>query len=95
MDGYALRARELAGASKLQPVVLLEDDVQGAGYDRPKPVRSGHARRIMTGAPLPPGTDSVVPVERIVRKGRVVSFSQPIGRGAYVRRQANAAWPTG
>jgi molybdopterin molybdotransferase len=49
-------------------------------------VRSGTAVRIMTGAPLPPGADSVVPIEDAVESDGVVRFPEPIAAGSYVRR---------
>ncbi|MET8943158.1 gephyrin-like molybdotransferase Glp [Streptomyces sp. NPDC004542] len=63
MDGYAVRVADVSGASEEFPAVL---DVVGdiaAGAARPAPVGPGQAARIMTGAPLPPGAETVVPVE--------------------------------
>jgi molybdopterin molybdotransferase len=63
MDGYAVRVADVAGASEEFPAVL---DVVGdvaAGQGDPLHVGPGQAARIMTGAPLPPGAETVVPVE--------------------------------
>ncbi|MBC2869485.1 molybdopterin molybdotransferase MoeA [Streptomyces mexicanus] len=63
MDGYAVRVADVAGASEEFPAVL---DVLGdvaAGAADPLQVGPGQAARIMTGAPLPPGAETVVPVE--------------------------------
>lgn len=63
MDGYAVRVADIAGASEEFPAVL---DVVGdvaAGAADPVRVGPGQAARIMTGAPLPPGAEAVVPVE--------------------------------
>ncbi|RSS05100.1 molybdopterin molybdenumtransferase MoeA [Streptomyces sp. WAC00469] len=63
MDGYAVRVTDVAGASEDFPAVL---DVVGdvaAGTADPVRVGPGQAARIMTGAPLPPGAETVVPVE--------------------------------
>ncbi|PKW09404.1 molybdopterin molybdochelatase [Streptomyces sp. 1222.5] len=63
MDGYAVRVADVAGASQEFPAVL---DVVGdvaAGAADPVRVGPGQAARIMTGAPLPPGAEAVVPVE--------------------------------
>lgn len=64
MDGYAVRAADLRGASSSAPVRLRVTGrtAAGAGVNL-EPVQSGEAVRIMTGAPLPPGADSVVRVE--------------------------------
>jgi molybdopterin molybdotransferase len=63
MDGYALRAADLAGATADQPVSLrvLADIAAGSVPD--VTLTDGTAARIMTGAPLPVGADAVVPVE--------------------------------
>jgi len=63
MDGYAVRAEDVAGASEARPVVLPVLDDVAAGDGRPFAVGRGMAARIMTGAPLPGGADAVVPVE--------------------------------
>ncbi|MEV7739360.1 gephyrin-like molybdotransferase Glp [Streptomyces sp. NPDC088921] len=63
MDGYAVRVADVAGASEEFPAVL---DVVGdvaAGEAELLHVGPGRAARIMTGAPLPPGAETVVPVE--------------------------------
>ncbi|EGX55895.1 molybdopterin biosynthesis protein MoeA [Streptomyces zinciresistens K42] len=63
MDGYAVRVADVAGASEEFPAVLdVVGDVAAGQADLPE-VGPGQAARIMTGAPLPPGAESVVPVE--------------------------------
>ncbi|MFI5620807.1 gephyrin-like molybdotransferase Glp [Streptomyces sp. NPDC051567] len=63
MDGYAVRTADVQGASEEFPAVLtvVGDVVAGSG-ELPA-VGPGQAARIMTGAPLPPGAEAVVPVE--------------------------------
>lgn len=63
MDGYAVRGDDVAGASPSSPVVLLVKGLVRAGDPPADPVAPGEAVRIMTGAPVPPGADSVVRVE--------------------------------
>jgi len=63
MDGYAVRAEDLEQASKKNPVSLAVIGDVPAGAARLPAIRPGSAVRIMTGAPLPPGADAVVPVE--------------------------------
>jgi molybdopterin molybdotransferase len=63
MDGYAVRGGDIAGASPSSPVVLAITDVVRAGQVPGVPVGPGQAARIMTGAPVPSGADSVVRVE--------------------------------
>jgi molybdopterin molybdotransferase len=69
MDGYAVRAQDIATASPKSPVELgvIADVPAGAVPDRP--VEPGTAARIMTGAPVPPGSDAVVPFE-LTSEGR-------------------------
>ena len=64
MDGYALRAADLEGASPDNPVRLAVVMDIPAGASPERPVGPGEAARIMTGAPLPDGADAVVPVEQ-------------------------------
>jgi len=63
MDGYAVRAADLTGASESQTVTLRVLETVAAGQFPSVPVGPGEATRIMTGAPLPEGADSVVRVE--------------------------------
>ncbi|MEW2130602.1 gephyrin-like molybdotransferase Glp [Streptomyces sp. NPDC005435] len=64
MDGYAVRVADVAGASEEYPAVLeVVGDVAAGAADLVR-VGPGQAARIMTGAPLPPGAEAVVPVER-------------------------------
>ncbi|MER6034869.1 MULTISPECIES: gephyrin-like molybdotransferase Glp [unclassified Streptomyces] len=63
MDGYAVRVADIAGASEEFPAVLEVVGDVAAGAGEPVRVGPGQAARIMTGAPLPPGAEAVVPVE--------------------------------
>lgn len=63
MDGYAVRAEDIAGAGPQQPVSLAVVATVAAGEVRREPLRPGQAVRIMTGAPIPPGADAVVRFE--------------------------------
>jgi molybdopterin molybdotransferase len=63
MDGYAVRAADVAGADPHRPAALVRLPSARAGSPTPAPLREGEARPVMTGAPLPPGADLVIPVE--------------------------------
>ncbi len=63
MDGYAVQAEDILGASQTNPVTLRVIADQAAGYEPTANVTSGTAIRIMTGAVLPPGADTVVRFE--------------------------------
>ncbi|GAQ54377.1 gephyrin-like molybdotransferase Glp [Streptomyces acidiscabies] len=64
MDGYAVRVADVAGASEEFPAALeVVGDVAAGAQAALLHVGPGQAARIMTGAPLPPGAETVVPVE--------------------------------
>jgi molybdopterin molybdotransferase len=63
MDGYAVLAADTAGASEAVPAELRVVGEVAAGYEYEGEVTLGTAVRIMTGAPMPRGADSVVPFE--------------------------------
>lgn len=63
MDGYAIRAEDATGASPSSPVYLNVIGEVKAGDIAKEDVRALTALRIMTGAPVPHGADSVVPFE--------------------------------
>ena len=64
MDGYALIASDVKTASDENPVTLDVIETIPAGYAPVKQVKNGQATRIMTGAMMPDGADSVVMVEK-------------------------------
>ncbi len=81
MDGYALRA----GDTRTGGVTLSVVGEVAAGMLPEKTVRAGEAMRIFTGAPLPPGTDAVVPQEDVQTENAHVRVPGAVALGAYVR----------
>lgn len=81
MDGFAVRAAEVAGA----PVDLPLVGEIAAAPGEPAALAPGTAVRIMTGAPVPEGADAVVPVEDTTVTGSLVSIRAPRVSGEYVR----------
>jgi molybdopterin molybdotransferase len=63
MDGFAVRAADVAGAAPDAPRVLRVVDDVAAGAFPSRAVGPGEAIRVMTGAPVPDGADTVVRVE--------------------------------
>ena len=63
MDGYAVRAADTAGANETEVTRLSVVGELAAGYLFEGVVGAGEAVRIMTGAPIPEGADSIVPFE--------------------------------
>jgi len=74
MDGYAVRRSDLSGASPAQPVALPVVFEVAAGGQAMRRLEVGEAARIFTGAPLPPGADSIVMQERTRSAGDRVEF---------------------
>jgi molybdopterin molybdotransferase len=85
MDGYAVRAADLHGASPDRPVTLTVVGEVAAGSIAREGIAPGQAYRILTGAPLPSGSDAVVPQEEVERAGTQVVLTRPVEPGAYVR----------
>ncbi|SAL21093.1 molybdenum cofactor synthesis domain-containing protein [Caballeronia humi] len=87
MDGYAVRAADLAGASEGQPVALSVSQRVPAGHVA-APLAAGTAARVFTGATVPPGADAVVMQEmaNATEDGRV-AFAQPPVAGEWITPQ--------
>ncbi|SAL79213.1 molybdenum cofactor synthesis domain-containing protein [Caballeronia arvi] len=87
MDGYAVRAADLAGASESAPVALPVSQRIPAGHAA-KPLAAGTAARIFTGATVPPGADTVVMQEmaQVSDDGRV-AFAQTPAAGEWITQQ--------
>ena len=77
MDGYAVRAEDVRGATGPSPVYLRVIGEVAAGSLPSVEVLSGQAIRIMTGAPLPGGADTVVRFEDTDEVGRRASGVDP------------------
>ncbi|MGI5450197.1 gephyrin-like molybdotransferase Glp [Streptomyces sp. CA-243310] len=97
MDGYAVRTADVQGASEEFPAVLTVIGDVAAGSGALPTVGPGQAARIMTGAPLPPGAEAVVPVEWTdggtgggAAVGMTPASSAPEGAGGEVRVHRSA-----
>tara|TARA_B100001123_G_C15244183_1_gene1000251 strand:- start:69 stop:1295 length:1227 start_codon:yes stop_codon:yes gene_type:complete len=65
MDGWAVRFQDTIGASKEQPITLkILPTIQAGENNNLSAVNPGSAAKIMTGAPIPPGADSIIQVEQ-------------------------------
>ncbi|MEK7232737.1 MAG: gephyrin-like molybdotransferase Glp [Elusimicrobiota bacterium] len=86
MDGFALRASDIKDASPLRPVELAVLETVRAGETGRLEVKPGEAVRIMTGAPLPRGADSVVmrEITQPATDGKV-KLTQATRPGSHVR----------
>jgi len=83
VDGYAVASDEVPAASTRELVVIAE---LAAGAVFTGTVASGQTVRIMTGAPMPRGADTVYPQEVVERRGDRASVG-PISKGANVRKR--------
>ena len=81
MDGYAFSHAGLSG-KQLKVTGFLP-----AGDERRVPVSAGETIRIMTGAPLPPGCDTVIPFEDVEENGEVIRLIRDFKVGAHIRRR--------
>lgn len=95
MDGYAVRSQDVAAASEATPVRLRITEEIAAGNVPQRTVDPGCAARIMTGAPIPAGADTVVQFELTdeVRQGgggtpalESVSILTAVPAGLNIRR---------
>jgi molybdopterin molybdotransferase len=93
MDGFAVLASDVKDSSEERPVELEVVEDIAAGYFPKKKITTGQTSRIMTGAPLPPGADAVVPVEFTSYSDRYaqqilmdnIHVYKPVKPGDYVR----------
>lgn len=85
MDGYAVRCDDIAGASLQRPACLHVVAELAAGRVAEQPVGDGEAVRIMTGAPLPQGADTVVRFEETRSDEDWVEILTAVPRGRNVR----------
>jgi molybdopterin molybdotransferase len=89
MDGFAVRVDDTAQASRGRPVTLQVRQHIAAGTAEVRHVAPGEAARIMTGAPLPPDADGVVPIEDVQAEDGSVTIFAPVAPGACVRPAGN------
>lgn len=60
MDGYAVRIDDVKGATETAPIALQLDETIGAGDVPQREIGPGRCAKIMTGAPIPRGTQAVI-----------------------------------
>jgi len=80
MDGFAMQSVDAQKKLNMKARIVAGDTAKSIE------VFSGECCEIMTGAPLPKGADSIVPVEQAKMEGNVVSFSVSAHPGDHVRR---------
>lgn len=106
MDGFAVRSRDIQGATKRVPVILRVCQDLPAGKTTKRILGKMEAIRIMTGAPIPKGADAVVMVEDTVStddsvkvfkaqkpKGNISFRGEDIKKGDFVLRKGSLIEP--
>jgi molybdopterin molybdotransferase len=84
MDGFAIRSSDTDNAVEMNPVRLKIADTVFAGR-RGTALRRGETCRIMTGARMPKGADTVVPVENAITEGGHLIVAGPVEESRHVR----------
>lgn len=90
MDGYALYAEITKEASSTNPVWLKVDNCIGAGEKTTSQPSREEAIAIMTGAPLPQGVDTVIPIENVLtnpEKPDSIGITTPLMPGDNIRKR--------
>ena len=85
-DGYAFRASDIAGASRETPVTLRITEEIPAGATPTKTVTAGFCAKVLTGAPIPPGADTVINYEVTDFTDETVTFFEPVAHGSNIVR---------
>lgn len=83
VDGYAFAFSDLVAGNSFRLVGAIS-----AGQSYPEEIRKGETIRIFTGAPLPPGTDTVIMQEKVTVEGEQIVFHDAgLKAGGNVRRK--------
>lgn len=87
MDGYALRAEDVVKATHDNPVALeILAHIAAGDSGQLRAAGRGQCYEIMTGAPLPPGCDCVIQVEKTTKEGVHAFFMSTAQKGENIRR---------
>lgn len=87
MDGYAVRQSDVAGATAERPVTLQVIEILPAGKMPQHAVAAGQAIKIMTGAPMPAGADTVIQVEHTNASDTLVEIYRAPRAGSNLRQR--------
>lgn len=84
MDGFAVVAADTDGATSYNRLTLevIGQVLPGRMFETP--VRCGQAVRIMTGAPIPPGADAVLPAEQVEIEGQRIHVVESVAAGKHI-----------
>lgn len=76
MDGYALRSEDTVDIRKF----IIKGIIKAGDFDENE-LMPGEAKKIMTGAPLPPGSDCVIEIEKVSVEKDSLAIESPIKKG--------------
>ncbi len=101
MDGFAVKAADTSQATDKSPISLKITGTLKAGGPLPEQkMQSGSAVRIMTGAPIPPGADAVIEIEKTSVESadgtdgeEHLILSQPVQSGTHIRKAGGDVMP--
>lgn len=86
MDGYSVRVEDIKGAGKNNPVrLMLSGSDLPAGRLPTEKLKSGYCMSIMTGAPIPAGSNTVVMKEDTKKDGKNILFFKQYTKGENIR----------
>ncbi len=85
MDGFALLSSDTTTASASSPIDLPIQQEVAAGDSADVHLGPKKAIRILTGAPVPAGSDTVVPLEQVIERNGSIILSEPVPAGRNVR----------
>ncbi len=91
MDGFAIRSSDTLKATENNPVELKIIGEISAGEFVEEELPSGSAYKIFTGAPIPPGADAVIEIEKTKVEGDKVLIFHPVEEGANIRKAGEYA----
>ena len=83
MDGYAIRASSLIGASSRSPKILFSIGDMNLAHVRRQRISRGQTIGIVTGGELPDGADAVVPIEDTKKSGERIYFFEEVRTGEF------------
>ncbi len=86
LDGYAVRSLDVLSASPSNPAILKIVGSVEAGELPRFSINAGEAAIVFTGAPIPEGSDAVVPFEEAIREGNTVHVLRPVQKYKNVSR---------
>lgn len=93
MDGYAVRAKDTFGATKMHPIGLKKIETVYAGGVPKKTVGPGTCSEVATGAMLPKGADAVVMVEDTESRGDRIAINESVHPGKNVSKKGEDISP--